>query len=281
MNPHKKLKQEVQNLQEENNHLKAKLRLLGAGISGSMFTVPEKIASPPLSISGLESMYLQIDEEERVINVNSKMADLIGKPKEQILSCPLCKVDIIPWAKGVFQTLLRESRLIGDEIEFETSYMDTVSGLTKHLRFKASHTGAVGNITISDITNYTRILSTFERYVSPRVIEKMQNSSENFFRTERMVITVLFADLRGFTTLCTDLPPDEVKAIINEYLSTVIGVIDRFEATVDKIIGDEVMALFAAPIYYEDHAHRAIKAAIEIQETHQALLQKWKTEGRP
>ena len=109
----------------------------------------------------------------------------------------------------------------------------------------------------------------------------MQNSTEDFFRTDRMVISVLFADLRGFTSICSELPPDEVKNTINEFLTAMIQIIDQFEATVDKILGDEVIAVFGAPIFYKDHAYRAIKVAIEMQKAHQRLLQKWKSEMRP
>ena len=124
-------------------------------------------------------------------------------------------------------------------------------------------------------------MSTFERYVSPTVVEKMQDSTEDFFKTERSVISVLFADLRGFTSMSSNLAPEEVKNTINEYLTAMINVIDQNEATVDKIVGDEVMALFGAPIFYEDHALRALKVAMEMQKAHQGLLHKWKSENRP
>jgi len=275
------LQSRIRTLELENKHLKDKLRLIGTGGRGSMFSVPEKLKSLPLSISGLESMYIQVDGNSNVINLNTKMADLIGSKKERILSRPLVEVDDIPWAKGIFQTLLRESRLMDDAVEFETSYRDPVSGLERHLQIRASHSGEVGNVTINDKTKYERILSHFQRYVSPVVIERMQNSTNDFFKTERAVITVLFADLRGFTAMSSGMTPDELKDTINEYLVAMLGVVDQYEGTVDKIVGDEVMALFGAPVPCDDHPFRAIKVGIEMQKAHQRLLEKWRSERRP
>lgn len=275
------LQKENQRLKEQNQHLEAKLKLLGAGAKQSMFSIPQKLKNIPLSISGLESMYLQVDKTENIVNVNSNMADLIGKSKNEIIGKSLEEVDVIPWAKGIFKTLLNESTLISDEIEFETSYIDTISGRERSLKLKASYSGDVGNVTANDTTNFKRIMNTFERYVNPTVIRKMQNSTEDFFKTERLNMTVLFADLRGFTSISSDLDVDEVKDTLNEYHSAMIHVIDQYEATVDKIIGDEVMALFGAPIFYNDHAYRSIKVATEMQLAHQRLLDKWKSEKRP
>ena len=81
--------------------------------------------------------------------------------------------------------------------------------------------------------------------------------------------------------MSSGLNPDEVKDTINEYLSAMIGVIDQYEGTVDKIIGDEVMGLFGAPVAYDDHPYRSIRVGIEMQKAHQKLLDKWRSEKRP
>ena len=120
----------LRSIEAENEHLKAKLNLLGAGNRESMFSIPDKLAGQPLSISGLQASYLQVNIQGEVINANTKMAELLGTTKDQIIGKKLAEIDTIPWAKGVFATLLHESQLIGDEVEFETSTVDPISGLT-------------------------------------------------------------------------------------------------------------------------------------------------------
>ena len=277
----REIEKELTALREENEHLKKKLMLVGAGQTASLFSIPERLGPAPKSITGLESMYLQTDDDEIVENCNSKLAEFVGRDKSEIFGSHIAEIDSIPWAKGVFQTLLRESRLVDDQIDFETSYIDPISGTERHMFFHALWKDGQSTITISETTKYHQILKTFQRYVSPAVVEKLQKATGDVFKSDRAVLTVLFADLRGFTALSSNLPPDEVKNHVNEYVSAMIHVIDQYEGTVDKIIGDEVMAIFGAPIFYEDHPHRAIKVAIEMQRAHQQLLEGWKTDGRP
>jgi adenylate cyclase len=94
------------------------------------------------------------------------------------------------------------------------------------------------------------------------------------------MMTVLFADLRGFTSVSERMEPEQVRDTINEYLATMINVIDRNEATVDKVVGDEVMALFGAPIPDENHAWSALAVAVEMQKAQQELVDKWIKRGR-
>lgn len=271
----------IRHLEQEIAHLRAKLDLLGANPRGSRFSIPKTTSGTPGSVSGLHVAYLQVDALQVVLNCNTSMANLIGMRKDEALGQPLNEIDRLPWASGVFATLLVESLRTGTEIEFETSTVDPMSGTTKHYCFRASHANDVGNVVVEDRTTFQQILTTFRRYVSPRIIERMQDSTEDFFKTNRVTMTVLFADLRDFTSMCSAMAPEDVKNTINEFLAETIRIIDHFEATVDKIIGDEVMALFGAPVYFKDHAYRAIKAAVEMQRAHQRLLEKWKSETRP
>ncbi len=269
----------VDELEEENGRLKRKLALLGAGTRESMFSVPRRLQAFPKSIAGIEGMYLQVDGSRTVVNLNSGMVRLIGRPKEDCLGRPVDEIDTMPWAPGLFITLLGESSSIGAEVELETLFPDPVAGRERTLLFRASWNGDVGTVAVLDRTEYVRILSTFRKYVSPVVIEKMQDRTEDFFRTDRAVVTILFADLRGFTPMSAALEPGEVERSLNQYLAASIGAIDRYEGTVDKILGDGVMGLFGAPILCEDHPLRAIKAAIDMQIAHRETMARWESRG--
>src|SRR3982074_2109622 len=85
-------------------------------------------------------------------------------------------------------------------------------------------------------------------------------------RRERKVVTVLFADLVGFTARAETLDPEGVGAILGPYHARLRGELERFGGTVEKFIGDAVMALFGAPVSHEDDPERAVRAALAIRD---------------
>src|SRR5205823_6710180 len=85
-------------------------------------------------------------------------------------------------------------------------------------------------------------------------------------RTERKVVTVLFADLVGFTARAERLDPEDVQALLEPYHARLRSELERFGGTVEKFIGDAVMALFGAPIAHEDDPERAVRAALAIRD---------------
>src|SRR5438876_9392826 len=85
-------------------------------------------------------------------------------------------------------------------------------------------------------------------------------------RRERKVVTVLFADLVGFTARAEQLDPEDVKAILRPYHERLRTELERFGGTVEKFIGDAVMALFGAPVAHEDDPERAVRAALAIRD---------------
>src|SRR5436190_16353848 len=84
---------------------------------------------------------------------------------------------------------------------------------------------------------------------------------------ERRVVTVVFADLVGFTTLSENLDPERVKRLVDVAFERLVHDVNEFGGRVDKIIGDAIVALFGAPVAHEDDAERAVRAAMRMQET--------------
>lgn len=117
------------------------------------------------------------------------------------------------------------------------------------------------------------------RAVGPRIMDRILEAEENVLKSERMVLTVLYADIRGSTQLAEETEPELLVAFINDYLHTMNEIILKHEGTLDKFIGDEVMALFGAPISQEDHALRAVQVAIEMQQEHRKIMCRWRNEG--
>ncbi len=110
-----------------------------------------------------------------------------------------------------------------------------------------------------------RLRALFERYMPTPVAERLMAAPTlPDLGGTRQVITVLFADVRGFTALSEQLPPDELMDLLNTYLSEATEAIITYGGTLDKFMGDGVMAFFNAPVLQEDHALRAVATALEI-----------------
>ncbi|HZU12488.1 MAG TPA: adenylate/guanylate cyclase domain-containing protein [Chloroflexota bacterium] len=128
------------------------------------------------------------------------------------------------------------------------------------MRIKALH---------DEIEARNRLLyNALQRSVSEAVTERILSDPERYLRPggERRVISVLFADLRGYSRLAEELEPAAAMAVLNTYLAHFIDEIQRYGGTVNQLLGDGVMSLFGAPVAFEDHAWRAVQAALDIQQ---------------
>ena len=126
----------------------------------------------------------------------------------------------------------------------------------------------------------SQIKELFGRYVSSDVLETILNAPEkDYMKIMKRDVTVLFSDLRGFTTLSERLDPEEMVSLLNEHFEAMTTVILKNNGTLDKFMGDETMAVFGAPIYSEAHALKAIKTALEMQKAHALLNKKWGRKG--
>lgn len=112
------------------------------------------------------------------------------------------------------------------------------------------------------------VQSLFHRYVSPTVVDRLVEGIDDLvLGGKRQQVTVLFADIRNFTTFSENLPPEHLVEVLNQYLELAVQAILEQEGTLDKFMGDAVMAFFNAPLTQTDHAFRAIQAALAMQKT--------------
>jgi adenylate cyclase len=121
----------------------------------------------------------------------------------------------------------------------------------------------------------------FQQFVSPEVVERlMDNPAALQFGGEMRNLTVLFSDIRDFTPYTERHPPQEVVQMLREYLTRMVDQVLAQQGTLDKFIGDGVMAIFGAPVPLPDHAERACRAALGMTRELKALQAKWVSEGR-
>ncbi len=126
------------------------------------------------------------------------------------------------------------------------------------------------------------IKSMFQRYVTQEVVNELIDNPEALaLGGKRKEVTILFSDIRGFTSMSEKMKPEEVVHILNEYFSAMIEIIFKYEGTLDKFIGDAIMAVFGAPVAHPDDPQRALRTAVEMREELKKLQEKWKGEGRP
>jgi adenylate cyclase len=121
----------------------------------------------------------------------------------------------------------------------------------------------------------------FGRYVSKDVYQQLiANPELATLGGKRREMTVLFSDIRGFTAVTEKGDPEQLVAQLNEYFSRMVAIVFRHHGTVDKFVGDMVMALFGAPVDDAEHAEHAVAAAVEMVRELGELNRKWAAEGR-
>ena len=121
-------------------------------------------------------------------------------------------------------------------------------------------------LAIEDITDVSKIKKTFKRYVSKQVVDELLDDDAKLnLGGEKREVTVLFSDIRGFTSMSEKMEPEEVVSTLNSYFSLMIDIVFKNNGTLDKIIGDELMIVFGAPTSSDDDTERAVKTAIEMQ----------------
>ena len=122
----------------------------------------------------------------------------------------------------------------------------------------------------------------FGKFVSPQILEKLLTEKKEISQEgRRKVMSVLFSDIRGFTTMSEQNPPDEVIAILNHYITEMVEVILSYNGTLDKYIGDAIMAFYNDPVEMEDHALRAVLTAIGMKNKLDKINEEWKKQGKP
>jgi adenylate cyclase len=126
------------------------------------------------------------------------------------------------------------------------------------------------------------VLSNFQRYFAPDLAEQIagQEGSVRLGGSRRQV-AVLFSDIRGFTSLAETMNPDDVARLLTEYFTVMVEIVFEHGGTLDKFMGDALMALWGAPLSREDDADRATRAAVAMQRALRRLNDDWRRHGRP
>jgi adenylate cyclase len=126
------------------------------------------------------------------------------------------------------------------------------------------------------------VKDTFGKYVAPNILDDLLEDPKSILsrKGQKKEISILFSDVKGFSALCEEHEAAGLLDQLNEYLSEMTEIVFKHGGTVDKFMGDGLMAFFGHPVDMEDHATRAVNAAREMQMRLASLREKWETEGK-
>lgn len=221
--------------------------------------------------TSIASGVITTDENENISICNRSAETILGKSANDLINQNLCEAmpTMFEMLKPhMDQVINTNTPVIGLEINSRLQprgQVDLRFSLTP-LKDGDQNTQGVA-IVIDDQTERKWLeakRNLFERMVSPAVIEQIDPNSLQL-GGKRSIISVLFADIRGFTTLSESTAPEELVDILNRYLAAATEAILSEGGTIDKFLGDAVMAWFNAPIPQDDHVLRSVKAALAIQ----------------
>ena len=127
-----------------------------------------------------------------------------------------------------------------------------------------------------------QIREMFSKYVAPEYVAQLaEDPSKLDLSGRRAELSILFSDIRGFTSISEKMQPHEVIEFLNEYLSEMAAIVKHSGGTLDKFIGDAVMAFWGEPVRHPDHAARAADCALAMRDATAALARRWVAEGKP
>jgi PAS domain S-box-containing protein len=197
----------------------------------------------------------------RIFSINTQ--EIIGKPIHEEIPCfrdEFRKAQMEAIEKGVI--ILEQDHFLKTEPCPKSSLRLVISPL------RTTEEKVIGTvIVIDDLTDRKKLEASqrlFERMVSPEIIKQLDPNQLELGGTKK-VLTVLFADIRDFTSFSEITAPENLIVLLNKYLSCASDIILEHGGTIDKFIGDGILAWFNAPLTQADHIYRAVRASLEIQ----------------
>jgi len=227
--------------------------------------------------ASIASGVITADIEDQVTLANRAAENIIGQTSAEILGHPLNDV-LASVSKEIAPRLTEVHATDKPIMDLEVSHHLPSRGIVdwrlnfSPLKDAGQKTQGVA-IVLDDLTERKKLEAQrrlFERMVSPAVIEQLDPNGLQL-GGKRANITILFADIRGFTSFSENLSPEKLVLTLNRYLAAMAEAVLSQAGTIDKFMGDAIMAWFNAPIQQEDHTLRAVKAALVMRDSIEAL----------
>jgi adenylate cyclase len=220
--------------------------------------------------SVLESMssgVLTLDESEKIITCNAAGLRILRASTGTVLQKPATEFFaganawLLEKIKRVGETQRQEVTMDG-ALEFDTEKLSANVTITPLISVDQKRIGSM--IMIEDISSEKRMKSTMARYMDPSIAEELLAAGAEALGGRSVPATVLFSDIRGFTTLTEELGPHATVSMLNEYFEIMVECIQNEGGMLDKFIGDAIMAAFGIPVGHDDDEDRAVRTAIAM-----------------
>ncbi|MBN2040420.1 MAG: adenylate/guanylate cyclase domain-containing protein [Spirochaetes bacterium] len=170
---------------------------------------------------------------------------------------------------------------VGSQVFFETINLITATA-TPVIQIGLTFTIIIAYRVITEQKEKRFIRQTFSKLVAKSIVDELLQDPEKLkLGGDKKILTVLFSDIRGFTTLSEKMTPEGLVEHLNEYLEAMTNIVIKYEGTLDKYVGDEIMAFWGAPVPQEEHALLACKAAVEMMDVLHRLNEKWTSLPEP
>jgi len=157
-----------------------------------------------------------------------------------------------------------------------------IDAATPTLGILLTFTGGMAVNYMTEGRKKRQIREMFSKYVAPEYVAQLaEDPSKLDLSGRRAELSILFSDIRGFTSISEKMQPHEVIEFLNEYLSEMAAIVKHSGGTLDKFIGDAVMAFWGEPVRHPDHAVRAADCALAMRDATAALARRWVAEGKP
>ena len=236
-------------------------------------------------LQNLSNGVITLDGDRRITKTNRAALSILGRANEDLAGQDLCEVfdGANAWvAENVSEVIAAGTS--GDWLDrgLKNSAGDEVSINLVAVPLTGPEETAVGTILVlEDITREKRIKGTMVRFMSDAVVEKLLTADESLLGGTSQEVSVLFSDIRSFTRLSEQLSAREMVATLNDYFGDMVDIIFERGGTLDKFIGDAIMAIFGAPFVTKEDTGNAVATAIEMLNRLRELNRKWVAADRP
>jgi adenylate cyclase len=219
--------------------------------------------------ASITSGVITIDDEDRVALINQAAERILGVDSQSVLHQTY--ESLLTALSMPVASIIQEVRHNGSiqNTELDIAVRKRTGMTTLNLTFsplRDPHESAFGVAMVVDDISEKKRLESVRRYLPPALVDQVRDI-DAAQRPQRRDITVLFADVRGFSTFSENLDPEKLIQVINGYFTEAVQAITQYEGLTDKFMGDAVMALFNTPLNPQtNHVERAVRTALMIQE---------------